>query len=515
MHCRNFKSYIKIREKELARPDALELVSCITRTLQGLLNKDDRIDVFSRCESDAATFMGEIANFWNPVSARVKPECILFMRKDTVTLPVLVIEVKRNQSSMAVAEPQGFALAADMNWTRHHFGCAVSQCATPVLFGNGETVQFGASFIIPTTFPAFCMLSRKLNRLNRVDLVEIGWWVQHLAKFILHSFTTSFAAVCEKQKSAKESDPQTELQQLQRGLCLDVEHLFFKHVRPQQIDERNDNWSSEISSHRLSLVRILQVYQVLYNSLGDLKNSVLFPCGTMQLHRGSGPIPSNNCKSLLRIMQDRQKLTMSQYSLNTSSIPMLVYPLLDNTWKNDVPSECYRKSFINQLVSAIQACTACGVVFLDLRVKNIMWRAISATGVEIKLIDYEHVYFENDLIPRHLVNLHTKDCRYNHRLYRQVHGNFYFADTKTNVFFVNIIEAYVNSTNLDDDDELSDKFKLFMKNPVVVGYLDVLTEKLLRTDPHKEWPRDIPTYAQHTASVNVGAPSETDHVAQI
>ena len=461
-HCIDFHSETATTEDIDAKPDLKELMTCIAMEITTLIDTKTTF-VGNAYEGDASELLQKLKTVSSPVSGDVHPEACLWMKRGRIQIALCGMQAKRGSIAISVAKPQGFGLAADLIWNLHCFNCKIEYCVAPILLGNGEIVQFGAAYMMSKNVVVFCLLSRKLNRLKRDDIVEIRWWVHHLARFLVNIF--------EKACETWQVPDSSRLAELELGPCLDAPNLFFKHIRKDKDEILNTNFM--ISSHRATLTRILQVYQALYNC--SAKKYVLFLCGTTQSHVPQRGRRDNIHTTLIhKIMVGRDNMRLDCSNKNSSS-PLLVYPYLRHPWTKNIPESKHEKSFIRELRAAVQACSQADVVFLNLKMSNVMWRLNEHEQVEINLIDFEDVYFKGDLIPAVVVKDHQKDVRRNVKLYCELREDVHFADTKTNTFSVNIIEAFVNFENRDTSTTQSppirDKFTAFMSREAVYVFV--------------------------------------------
>ena len=86
-----------------------------------------------------------------------------------------------------------------------------------------------------------------------------------------------------------------------------------------------------------------------------------------------------------------------------------------------------------------------GVVLLDLRPANVMWRVnVNDDEFSLKLIDFEDVYLAGWTITNETFQSHLKDPRYNHKLYEKTSvSGVYSVHTITNDFSLKRIEGYL------------------------------------------------------------------------
>ena len=209
------------------------------------------------------------------------------------------------------------------------------------------------------------------------------------------------------------------------------------------------------SAHQSSLNTMLHVYKKLWD-YEPAREFILFPIGITQL-------PSNEKrkeKEQYKLLKERIEDTIknSRAADLAPFTPLLVYKFLHsgNGWTSGTPPKNLHKSYVKTLTQAIIACTQAGIVFMDLRPANVMWKANDDMTVTIKLIDFEHVYTVGYAIDSALVTAHANDKfhRYNVATYDKKNKH-YFASAKTNLFAVSQITDYLcEFVNHDDDDKV-------------------------------------------------------------
>ena len=100
------------------------------------------------------------------------------------------------------------------------------------------------------------------------------------------------------------------------------------------------------------------------------------------------------------------------------------------------------------LTEAINTCSKAGIVLMDLRPSNIMWRVHPDDGLQINLIDFEDVYPQGHVIDKTLIMAQMTDkfCRHNlenHKFDKETHR--YFAHVRTNNWTLGQIRSFFES----------------------------------------------------------------------
>lgn len=210
---------------------------------------------------------------------------------------------------------------------------------------------------------------------------------------------------------------------------------------------------------------MLHVYKKLWEH-EPARQFILFPIGITQLPSNKKRKEKNQFTKLI----DKIKATIPHLKSGDLKpfTPLVVYEFLHD-WTSRTPPKELFSSYKNALTQAITVCTEAGIVFMDLRPANVMWKANKDKTVSIKLIDFEHVYIVGYAIDNDLVKAHTTDKyhRYDVTTYNNKKKH-YFASAKTNLFAVSQIERYLDVLfNLDDynayDKETNKKKYTFSK----------------------------------------------------
>ena len=400
--------------------------------------------------------------------ANTEPEPCLSTKVANMTWICLVSEAKTPAASLLAALLQGCALGGDAAICQRIQGLNCSSCAVPIVLCASEFIQIAGAYLVEESVPVFCMLSRPLNRLLDKDLHELVVWQNCLADFIVQT-----VKLC---KDAKRNTG------TKRAPALNLTRYFLKPIRYEHMDifgepnlnpENAQKAEKFTTNHRCVVNRMLQVYEKLRKNT-RVASYISMPVGMLQL-------PSNENSKNYKQMVARIEKCFENHSLRDGDTkpltPLMVYEFLEG-WKNMSDSiqelgtdENLGSLIIKKIREVINLCNLEGVVFLDLRPANIMWREVDGV-VEIKLIDFEDVYLEGHPIDRSWVEEHRNDPRHNLETYTAGAHGLYHANTATNNFFVKSIRAYLENTKNNYSLSFTDFMRL--REPHVVQERDLL-----------------------------------------
>lgn len=69
--------------------------------------------------------------------------------------------------------------------------------------------------------------------------------------------------------------------------------------------------------------------------------------------------------------------------------PIIVFNLLDSSWKNNKPPEEFRRLYIDGIDRVVSILNSAEIAHLDLRPTNIMWKILDDNTLKIRVIDFE------------------------------------------------------------------------------------------------------------------------------
>ena len=360
-------------------------------------------------------------------------------------------EAKGANASNISAGMQCFQLCADSAIELYRRGMNREDCVVPGVIICGEVFQIVGVYLISSTFPVMVNISSSIN-IAKVEV--ISRWVDVLKEFISETVTL-----------LKNSQPRSDSSEI---IChLDV-GLFYKPIRKKQSD------NSLGSNQRIILSRMMMIYDKLFHGIdteGDSSpiNVIQFPIGLITVPC-STTIYANEIRTALLHCINKFFDHRNGTNYNYDNDPCLIFHFLDSVegWTNNRPDNDHRDSYILHFRTAINILNFVGVVHMDLRPANIMWRPknryIGDKEVELQIIDFEDALMVGSLIDVELARVYSVDERY--PIKRGIDCNAIRAKIDFNNFFIDAIEAWLTQS---DDEE----FKTFMiKNYGTMKYYD-------------------------------------------
>jgi hypothetical protein len=186
------------------------------------------------------------------------------------------------------------------------------------------------------------------------------------------------------------------------------------------------------------------------NSSSSSSSSILFPIGVLA-------VPGEDvdgCVDIRNFLLEKCKSFDVQGDC-VNNCPIIVYPLLKKRWRNTKPDLSYRNDYIDKIKQCFDLLSRAEVAHLDARPVNIMWKPISESLVEIKLIDFEDVLAFGDVVPHRIVDfvVISDDKRY--PFCEDDQNKQVIVCNNHNLFFFFAISKWVESETIE--------FKDFMK----------------------------------------------------
>ena len=402
----SFHKIMKIEEPKTRR---------LSKLINEVISAKCRFQGSFHAEGDARDEVGDF-----PVSGKTRPDFVL-----SATTPVgskravMGVELKRLKAGIAQALPQLCGLLADLNINHYRNGANAEDCAIPGYVSNNRTVQFFGAYLMKKNVSSFCTLSRPLSFTDERDMWELSAWLEKLPPHLDNVFK------CIKSTAKKrKGEP-----------ALNLKEHFFKPIRLNEFECTDTN--DESLAHGNIITRIFRVYHELHENM-HAREFVEFPVGLMALghHR-------SNIYKLVR--RHAEKIWTDSDKMNDfkPGVPLIVYKKLTG-WESGVPPE--RKIallFLEKLTQAVKACTQAGAVFLDLRAPNIMWKRDDEGKIQIRLVDFEHVYLTYQAVDPSILDGFAKDTLYNDCRKFCERDGVHFPDPQTNEHFFQKIEANI------------------------------------------------------------------------
>ena len=417
----------------------------------------------NRCQTEVDHMQGTserkqaLGSMWvSGLKTVLEKSALVGRREDGKMIALVLSEGKRPMCSNMLCYPQGHGIGADAVLRMFELGMDCASCTIPVVFCVGESLQIGGVYLIDESMPVFCVLSQPLNRLVDKDLMRLETWATLLAKFVDAKNTEFKGTSTISQRCLGETGHGIKttgyFPKPVRGKHLPPNIFLPNKTRMALCKTNAEAAQKATSTHRWALKNILCVYEKIRGLPSDVKDGILMPKGIIQIPPEKYTNPVRAIRKWIQ-KHFRNLVSTPEVSPELQSLtPILIYPLLKKGdkdgegWYNLQESVAYLDAesackVFHKLKTLIQALSANGIVFLDLRPANIM---VEIQSLKIKLIDFEDVCLEGSLISAALAKAFADDPRYNLGTCT-LKGGFYFADKATNKFFLFAIKAYLRA----------------------------------------------------------------------
>lgn len=358
---------------------------------------------------------GTLATHTNFVFASVttKPEPVLVFRYNGFEVGLIASEAKSLTDSVYAAMAQGVQMAADLAVTLPaKVNIPPNEVVVPFILHAGDSVQFGAVYLIDVNFPCTVLLSQKLTIMHYDHQHDIARWIVALVEHCLrisallekHGFKAEYNAPVVVLKSA----------------------YFYKAI---------DATESEALCSKL--FRLMQIYNLLYTH-EPARARVAFPVGVVGF-------ADANQKSIRAMQEAKVKacLEFAGKSPDTSppsdGHPILVLDdLCTLGWvRADTLTGCkdyeLKEAFLSTLATALQDIVTAGIVHLDVRLMNIFYKVvdnaaaqegvsmgvssginidIGSRQIEVILVDWDDALRVGEILPSQLIAGRRDDIRF-------------------------------------------------------------------------------------------------------
>jgi hypothetical protein len=286
-------------------------------------------------------------------------------------------------------------------------GVPWSQVLVPIVLAFSDSVQFGAVYILPPSFPCAVMLSHPLSLLTWETRAEVSRWIR------------AIGLLCRRQ-----ADLVAKICPITRPIVtcrLDTGGLFLKPVSVQDPRTAGN-----------AVAHLLRIFDLLSRST-SLTDCVVFPLGRMGLPSAA---QMNMRRPVINTLNIPRFVNMTQ---DTDGWPIFIYPRLDNTWVEG--SLCtglhrYQEYVVQRLTTMLDAVEAAGVIHLDLRLSNVMVRmpvdtCVTGAVPELRLVDWDCSLRVGVPVPETLLLAFERDNRYP--------SGLTIATAAYHHFFINVI----------------------------------------------------------------------------
>jgi serine/threonine protein kinase len=195
---------------------------------------------------------------------------------------------------------------------------------------------------------------------------------------------------------------------------LNTESLFLKPVRLLQFTQGQHSVAADFLPFRVALSRKLFAYSLL-QCVADANSLFNFPVGVCQL-------PDSCHAEIRKLMLESLHPKFTRSTVNNFH-PFIVFPRLPFSMKDggDKPDIRHRDLFAKSLRKAVDAIHAAGLVHMDLRPENVMWRCScgdfsASCDFQLKVIDFEDFCCVGEFTS---LNMYREDLRYPFALWLQ------------------------------------------------------------------------------------------------
>jgi len=253
----------------------------------------------------------------------------------------MILEVKHNVSTPAVALRQAISEGTNVAWTQLRSGVKWSDIYVPLIGGNGYLIQFAAIACLNPGFPFCFVMSKVLDLTDSRDRLVAAGHFSKIKSFIsspLHRSTETEATLTDEVFA-----------QNKVGYNPDLYHL----------KSQKDFFASKNNDYDDSLLHLFAVMNALFVNETCRKN-ILFP---------------------LCIRQSRDSFELVFRKLTDYSIGVPKDPTL-------------RSNYIETVEQVLKNIHIRGVAHLDFYPSNIMWKQVADSNqVHIMIIDWDSGHF--------------------------------------------------------------------------------------------------------------------------
>ena len=316
-------------------------------------------------------------------SSRSQGEMALMYRALDKHLCLIASEAKGVDASLSACYPQAVCMACDFAVDQcQNFQISWENVVVPFIITSSDSVQFGAVYLVDPCYPCPVLLSEELKMTNQTGLLSIIKWIGALACF------------CENTIALLEPQPKRGSMDVAKPVQLNLDRYFLKPVRDMK-QESMRIWLGSL----MSLFKILRDHE-------DCRQFVVFPDGII-----GNPDDKSQAELAIAVrarINEQFRLYKNQaegeYHNQFAIIgsPIILYPLYDMTeWKRgdsliDSTDLAVREKFMEQLRRATDAFNRAGIIHVDLRLFNILYKVVDNNkeergtfDLELKVLDWD------------------------------------------------------------------------------------------------------------------------------
>jgi hypothetical protein len=325
---------------------------------------------------------------------------------------VLLASVAKGvESSNIAAGLQCFQICADAAIELYRKGLKPEDCVVPGVIFCGEVCQIVGVYLVGSTFPVMVNISSLISITN----VEVlSRWVGVLKEAISDTVTL-----------LQQSQPRAD--SLQVRCKLDAGY-FYKPIQKRFFDQR------------IILSKMMMIYDKLYHTEGSVE-VIQFPLGLISV-----PVEIHTHAAEIRraVLHCITKF-FTKANEDYDNDPCLIFSFLEG-WCNTRPDDDHCEAYIKQLHKVVNILNLAGVVHMDLRPENIMWKPMNNhdgdKNVQLQVIDFEDALMVGSGVHEELAEEYSKDVRYPIR--RGIDCKAIRVKVEFNNFFMDAIEAWLN-----------------------------------------------------------------------
>ena len=355
--------------------------------VKGLVPLEDSNYLGTKCDTDARRYFKAF------LAKESLPECCMVYKRGDIRAGLIGAESKKNGNSAFEAVPQAVALAGDFALDQVSKGLALwHEVLVVFVLTFGDSIQFGAVYLLEDCFPCATMLSRPLSLLLPSDRDIVSRWAAALA---LH------CSRCVKAFSQRN----IRLSKKPNSRCLlKSENLFLKPVVAYELEKAS-----------FAAVQLLCAFRMLHD-YESCRKFIEFPLGQIGMPDEEQPQARDSViDSLAAKFKGDDELYLHP------GFPIIIYKWLGPEWRNcaDCINELVpiRDVFVAKVEEVFEMVLAAGLVHLDGRLANFMCMLTDSSGkaqpeLSLKLIDWDSCARVGYDLPASVVEALRGDYRY-------------------------------------------------------------------------------------------------------
>ena len=347
---------------------------------------------------------------------------------------VLLASVAKGvEASNIAAGLQCFQICADAAIALYRKGLKPEDCVVPGVIFCGEECQIVGVYLVGSTFPVMVNISSLISITNEEVLSR---WVGVLKEAISDTVTLL-------QQSLPRADS------LEIRCKLDAGY-FYKPIQKRFFNQG------------IILSKMMRIYDKLHHTEGSVE-VIQFPLGLISVPAAINTHAAEIRRAVLHCITKFFTKSNGDYDND----PCLIFSFLEG-WCNTRPDDDHCEAYIKQLRKVVNILNLAGVIHMDLRPANIMWKHLNNhdgdINVQLQVIDFEDALMVGSGVHEGLAQEYSKDVRY--PIKRGIDCKAIRAKIEFNNFFMDAIEAWLNKSK-------EKEFLRFMiMNQEIITYYD-------------------------------------------